>query len=63
MEVNKKIDLDFIKSFSRITITHICKDLKVDRTNLMKGNSSSETTRKIRNELEKRLNELLNEKN
>lgn len=63
MDVNKKVDLDFIKGFSQITITKICKDLNVDRPNLIKGNASSETTRKVKDELEKRLKELLDEKN
>lgn len=63
MDVNKKVDLDFIKGFSQITITKICKDLNVDRPNLIKGNASLETTRKVKEELEKRLKNLLNEKN
>ena len=63
MDVNKKVDLDFIKGFSQITITKICKDLNVDRANLLKGNASSDTTRKVKDELEKRLTNLLEQKN
>ena len=63
MDVNKKVDLDFIKGFSQITITKICKDLNVDRANLLKGNASSDTTRKVKDELEKRLKDLLEQKN
>ena len=62
MEINKKLDLDFIKGFSQITITRICKDLNIDRPNLLKGNASAETTRKAKDELEKRILELLNKK-
>lgn len=63
MDVNKKVNLDFIKAFSQITITRICKDLNVDRPNLLKGNASTETTRKVKEELEKRILELLQQKN
>lgn len=58
MEINKKLDLEYIKKFTKITITSICKDLKVDRTNLIKGNASAETTKKVKEELKKRIKEL-----
>jgi hypothetical protein len=58
MDINKKRDLEYIKKFTQITITSICKDLKTDRTNLIKGNASAETTRKVKEELKKRLDEL-----
>lgn len=58
MDINKKRDLEYIKKFTQITITSICKDLKIDRTNLIKGNASAETTRKVKEELKKRLDEL-----
>ena len=58
MDVNKKVDLEFIKSFSKINVTQICRELNIDRPNLMKGKASSETTRKVREEIEKRLDEL-----
>ncbi len=58
MDINKKVDLDFIKKFTQITVTKVCKDLKTDRTNLMKGNASPQTTRRVREEIEKRIEEL-----
>lgn len=58
MDVNKKIDLEYIKKFTQITITKICKDLKIDRPNLIKGNASPEATRKVKEEIQKRIKEL-----
>lgn len=58
MDINKKVDLDFIKRFTQITVTKVCKDLKVDRPNLIKGNASPQTTRRVREEIEKRIEEL-----
>lgn len=48
-------DLKFIKDFSKINISQICKDLNVDRSNVLCGRASKETTSKVRKEIEKRL--------
>ena len=58
MDVNKKIDLDFIKGFQKITLATICKDLKVDKPSIYRGTASAENIRKVRKEIEKRLDEL-----
>ncbi len=58
MDVNKKVDLDFIKRFQKITLSQICKDLKIDKPSIYRGTASAENIRKVREEIEKRLDEL-----
>ena len=54
-------DLDFVKEFRKIQITRICKNVGVDYCNFISGRCSKESTEKVKNELIKRLNELLKE--
>lgn len=58
MSVNKEIDLKFIKEFSKITIASICKELGVNKSNLWRGNASEEAVKKVREELERRIEAL-----
>lgn len=58
MDVNKERDLRFIKDFSKIKVAAICKDLKVDKSNLWRGNASGEVVKKVKEELIKRIKEL-----
>lgn len=59
--MDKEKDLNFIKEFSKITISQVCRDLKVDRGNLMNGRASEENTNRIKAEIEKRLSKLMAE--
>lgn len=52
-------NLRFIKEFSNITITGICKDLKIDTSNLYKRGRKKDTQR-VRKEIEKRYTNLYN---
>lgn len=52
--------LDFINSFSKISISSICKELKIDRQNILNGKASEETTKKLYDELISRLGKLKN---
>lgn len=45
-------DLDYVKNFSKIHVTKICKKLKVDRANLMNGRTKQENVKKVRSEIE-----------
>lgn len=45
-------DLQFIKCFSKINITKVCKKLKIDRSNLLNGKTTKENIKKVRQELE-----------
>lgn len=52
-------DLDFVKEFRKIQITRICKKVGVDYCNFISGRSSKENEKKVKEELLKQLNELL----
>lgn len=58
MSVNKEKDLKFIKEFAKIKITTICKELGINKSNVWAGNASPEAIKKVREELERRINEL-----
>lgn len=58
-KVNKKSeDYKYIKNFSKISVFKICKELGIDYANLMKGKSSAEKTKQVKEELERQLNTL-----
>lgn len=50
--------LEFILSFSKINISSICKELDINRENILNGKASEETTKKLYDELIKRLTKL-----
>lgn len=54
-------ELEFIKAFSKITIRSVCLECKVDYSNLFAGRSSNENEIKVRDLIEKRIYELLEE--
>lgn len=43
--------LDKIKAISKISISGICRELKINRANLMNGNSTEENEKKVYNQL------------
>lgn len=56
-------DLEFIKSFSKITITDTCKELGVNRQNLYKGKTSRKNEMKVALLLIKKFYSILDEYN
>ena len=56
-------DLEFIKSFSKITITDACRELGVDRQNLYKGKTSKKNEMKVALLLIKKFYSILDEYN
>ena len=50
--------LKFILSFSKISISSICKDLNINRSNILNGKASEETIKLLYDELKKRLEEI-----
>lgn len=48
-------DIDFIKNFSKIKISHICDSKKINRGNLLSGKSTAENERYVRECIEDRL--------
>ena len=57
--MNKEKDLQFIKDFAKINVSQICKDLGIDRGNVLNNRASAETTNKVRKEIENRLTALM----
>lgn len=56
--MNKEMDLKWIKEFSKITVVSVCKELKIDKSNLWSGKASTENTARVKEEIEKRLKAL-----
>lgn len=50
--------LNRIKEFNKITVTQICRDLKIDRVNLVSGRCKESKEKAVYEELEKRLKEI-----
>lgn len=46
--MSKEKDLEFIKNYSKISITAICKKIGANRGNVWSGRASAETIRKVR---------------
>ena len=46
--MSKEKDLEFIKKYSKISITVICKKISVNRGNVWTGRASADTIRKVR---------------
>jgi len=58
MDVNKEVNLKFIKDFNKISVANICKDLGIDKSNLYRGNASAESYKRVKEEIIKRFKEL-----
>jgi hypothetical protein len=46
--MSKEKDLEFIKKYSKISITAICKKIGANRGNVWSGRASTETIHKVR---------------
>lgn len=51
-------NLDYIKKFSKINITGICKKVNVDRANLLSGRTTKENEQKVKEEIESQIAKL-----
>jgi len=51
-------DRDFIKGFSKISITDICRKEKVNRSNILKVKSDTEKTKLVRERIESEIAKL-----
>ena len=58
-KIMKNEYLKFIKQFSKININKICKNLNINRSNVLNGIASEGTTKLLYDEIKKELNELL----
>lgn len=58
---NKKItnNLQYIKEFSKISVSSICRDLKIDRSNLLNGKLSEEKILLVKLEIQRKLIDII----
>ncbi len=59
MTPQKQKDLEFIKRFSKIEIKEICEYLGTHTQNIWTGKASEATINKVKEELKRRLEELI----
>lgn len=57
-KMGKENDMQYIKDFAKITISEVCRDLKIHRVNLMSGRASAENTKLVREEIQRRIDNL-----
>ncbi len=48
-------DLEFIKNFSKINISAICRELEIDRANLYNGKTSIDNEHKVKRAIEDKI--------
>lgn len=58
MSVNKEKDLKYIKDFSKISVSSVCKEVGVDRQNLLNGRASEKSTEAVKNKIKEKIKEL-----
>lgn len=58
MNAEKEKDLKFIREFSKISISQICRDLKINRPNVLNGNTTKKNIKKVKEEIIKRFFEI-----
>ena len=51
-------DFNFIKNFSKIKVSRICKDLKINKQNVFSNKASRETIGKVKNQIDVEIKEL-----
>lgn len=51
-------DYNFIKKFSKITITKICNEEKIDTSNVLNGRTSEKNLSKVKNRLDVEIKKL-----
>ena len=56
--MDKEKDLKFIKDFAKITVAGVCKDLKIDKSNLWAGKATAQNTEKVKIEIQRRIKDL-----
>ena len=56
----KQEHLAFIKAFSKINVSSICKELNINRENVLHGKASAEAIKNVYDELNRRIKDLLN---
>lgn len=58
--MSKEQDIEYIKRFSKITISGVCRELNIDRSNVLSGKAKEEIIKKVRMLLEEKIRYLQN---
>ena len=58
MNAEKEKDLNFIREFSKISISQICRDLNVNRPNILNGRASQEAIHNVKKEILKKISKI-----
>lgn len=53
--MDKDKNFKFIKDFSEISVTKICSDLDINRSNIFSNRASAKNIEKVRNEIDKKI--------
>lgn len=59
---DENYDYIYIKNFSKIRVTHICRRLSIDPSNILNGKASKENLARVRRAIENDIKELENNK-
>lgn len=58
MDTNKERDLKYIKNFSKIKLSEICRKLKINKENIYRGTASPDAIKKVKEEIKKCIDQL-----
>lgn len=58
MDTNKERDLKYIKNFSKIKLSEICRELKINKENIYRGTASPDAIKKVKEEIKKCIDQL-----
>ena len=53
--LTKQEDLNYIKQFREISIMNVCEDLGINYYNVVRGDASCKKIRRVRKEIERRI--------
>lgn len=59
--MKKKKDFDWIRGFSKISVSAVCKDLKLNKANVLMGTASDKNISLVKKTIEERLRNLDND--
>ena len=56
--INNSEEYNYIRGFSKISIANICRNLKINRSNIMSGKTKKENYKLVKKEIEKEIAKL-----
>lgn len=57
--MSKEKDLKYIKDFSKITVSGVCKELGINRANVLIGTASEKNIKAVKDRLKEKIEELI----